>query len=147
MSPYAASAGVCANNSVCHLQNSGFLGILGFAVRAEIHRRIALTALALERHRIRRGAYPEKLDELVDVSPATTIDFADGHPLRYLRTAADNFFLYSIGLDLTDNGGDAVGSFGQALKRPARLGIFPQTDIVWPLPAHFPQAKPQDPEE
>jgi hypothetical protein len=66
----------------------------------------ALVACALERVRIRDGEYPEALASLVPqfLSRIPT-DLFDGQPLRYRRTDAGYFLLYSIGWNEKDDGG------------------------------------------
>jgi hypothetical protein len=84
-------------------------------VEMEARRRMAITAIALERYRTRRGDYPDRLSGLVpELVVAIPVDPVDGMALRYARTADGGFRLYSVGLDGRDNGG-------------AR-----QTDLVWP---------------
>ncbi len=65
----------------------------------------AQTALAIERYRLAQGHLPESLENLVpacmEVVPK---DPFDGRSLRYF-TRENGFVVYSIGDDLTDNGG------------------------------------------
>jgi hypothetical protein len=80
--------------------------LLGRAAEAEARRRILVTAIALERHRLRHGAYPKSLDELAPaLLKQPPLDFIDGKPLRYRLTQDGHFVLYSLGLDGVDNGG------------------------------------------
>jgi hypothetical protein len=129
------------------------LGSIGRAAESEIRRRILLTVLALERHRLRQGQYPQSLDE-IDVPNNASIDFVDGKPLRYQRTKDGHFFLYSIGLDCVDDGGvtpepppprmplnyelshsTKETSVGLPIGRqPLNHGIQPGQDLIWPLP-------------
>jgi len=63
-------------------------------------------ACALERYRLAKGELPEKLDALVPAYLAKVPhDVIDGQPLRYRRTAVDQFVLYSVGWNETDDGG------------------------------------------
>ncbi len=69
-------------------------------------RRVALdVAIALERYRMDHGEYPGELEALVpaylDEVPA---DPFDGEPMRYLLTG-DAAVVYSVGANLTDDGG------------------------------------------
>jgi hypothetical protein len=87
---------------------------------------LALVACALERHRLATGNYPEKLAELtprfIDRLPP---DPVNGEPLKYRRDAPDRFILYSVGLDLKDDGGRVdVDSQGRIRNRD-------QGDWVW----------------
>jgi hypothetical protein len=116
-----------SDEDICVQTARGRSGLLGMAAQAEIRRRIILTAIALERHRNRTGKYPENLSAL---PPSRAyLDFSDGKPLRYHRTT-DQFFLYSIGWDGTDDGGNASRT-----NRSAGFFIDPAagTDIIWPL--------------
>jgi hypothetical protein len=129
--------------------------LLGRAAEAEARRRLIITALALERYRIRLGAYPQNLAQLVPQEiEASPVDFMDGQPLRYRLTGDNHFVLYSIGLDGVDNGGDNRGALrlrpaggelpgpdllpdGDMLPDQARqaFGFGKGTDLVWPRPA------------
>jgi hypothetical protein len=67
--------------------------------------RLAVTALALERFRNQNGQVPEKLEELVpQFLPEAPVDPFDGSLLRYRRNAA-GYIVYSVGRDLSDDGG------------------------------------------
>jgi hypothetical protein len=67
--------------------------------------RSAIVALALERHRLEHGAYPDKLEGLVPTYlKSIPLDPYDGQPLRY-RRLADGVVVYSVGLDGIDDGG------------------------------------------
>jgi hypothetical protein len=98
---------------------------------AETMRRLLVTAISLERFRLRYGSYPDSLGPL---TPAwltrQPMDFMDGQPLRYRRLADGRFLLYSVGLDCNDDG-------GQLRPPSAQVGNSgrPGTDLVWPLPA------------
>jgi hypothetical protein len=93
---------------------------LRYAAVAETQRRILIAALALERYRLRNGAYPQALADLVpEFTRKPSIDFMDGRPLRYRLENSGHFFVYSVGLDCVDNGFNRLGD----------------SAIVWPLPA------------
>lgn len=65
----------------------------------------AMTALAVERHRLGRGRLPDALGQLVpDYLAAVPEDPFDGRPLRYRRTDR-GFVVYSVGEDGRDDGG------------------------------------------
>jgi hypothetical protein len=118
----------------------GRFGMLGRAAEAEARRRLVVTAIVLERYRIRHQSYPR---ELADLAPEflkeAPLDFMDGKPLRYSPTTDGHFVLYSVGLDCSDNGGampqrrsrgfgyDEFVDYGAAGRQP--------TDLVWPRPA------------
>lgn len=83
---------------------------------------------ALERHRLEKGQYPERLEALtpayLQVLPH---DLVTGGPLHYARKG-DTFTLYQVGWDGKDDGG-AVGGTGEGKDRK----LDPATgDWVWP---------------
>src|SRR5205085_10074692 len=88
----------------------------GFARLQHGHARLlcAVAALAVERHRLARGAWPASLDALVpDFLPGVPDDPFDGRPLRY-RRLADGVVVYSVGPDGADDG----GNLAEPLPRP-----------------------------
>jgi hypothetical protein len=94
-------------------------------IAAEMTLRETRVACALERFRLRHGAFPETLGELVPAFlPSIPADVIDGQPVRYLRPKPDQFVLYSIGKNARDDGGSA--------KQDARVaGPFDAADWVW----------------
>jgi hypothetical protein len=86
---------------------------------------LARVACALERCRLATGSYPQKLDELaprfIDRLPP---DPVNGQPLHYRREAPDRFVLYSIGLNLKDDGGEVFQTKGGRLD-------WQRGDWVW----------------
>jgi hypothetical protein len=104
---------------------------LGRVANWETRRRLLVTAIALERHRLRRGSYPESLDLLVpDLLSSSPLDFMDGKPLRYRCTEDGHFLLYSIGVDGQDDGGN-----GRLPGPPWPNSDLDPPDLVWPRPA------------
>jgi ABC-type transport system involved in multi-copper enzyme maturation permease subunit len=76
--------------------------------------RAGIAALATERYRRQFGQWPHTLDALVPAFLAEVpADPYDGKPLRY-RRVTNGVVLYSVGADLTDNGGK--------LDRQSRVG-------------------------
>jgi hypothetical protein len=76
------------------------------AARIQTTVNLAITACALERHRLTHGSYPEKLDALVPAfMPKALPDLMTAQPLKYRRTDDGWFLLYSIGEDGKDDGG------------------------------------------
>lgn len=68
--------------------------------------RLARTALALEQFYLDQSTYPASLSQLVpQFLPEVELDPTDFEPMRYQRTQADQFRLYSIGWNETDDGG------------------------------------------
>jgi hypothetical protein len=73
--------------------------------RAQAHRLVAYCALAVEQYRLGTGHLPESLDQLVPQYLETVPqDPFDGQPMRY-RLLDQGFVVYSIGEDLSDDGG------------------------------------------
>ncbi len=104
---------------------------LGRVANWETRRRLLVAAIALERYRLRRGAYPESLDSLVpELLSSPPLDFMDGKPLRYRRTEDGHFLLYSIGTDCLDDGGN-----GRIPGSPRPNSDLDPPDLVWPRPA------------
>ena len=86
----------------------------------------ARIACALERFRLSRGHYPEKLAELAPEFIATVpVEFVNGEPYRYRLTDDGSFVLYSVGADLHDDGGVIDPKLSNAQQR----------DWVWRYPA------------
>lgn len=117
------------------MQLLGSLGasgkVLNKVMATEIAREFAISAIALKRYQIRKGVYPDRLEELVpDFLSAVPRDAVDGQPLRYRRNPDGTYLLYSIGEDGKDDGGD---------PRPTRtsksLNWQRGADWVWPQPA------------
>jgi hypothetical protein len=70
---------------------------------------LARTAIALERYRLARGAFPESLDALAPQFIAKVPhDLIGGKPLKYRREADDSYILYSIGWNEKDDGGEVA---------------------------------------
>jgi hypothetical protein len=99
---------------------------------------LARVAIALERYHLAHGGYPESLDALapqfIDKLPHDIIGGQPSQspgpasqPLHYRRTADDQFVLYSVGWNETDDGG-TVG-----LKKDGRVDVN-TGDWVWRYP-------------
>ncbi len=94
-------------------------------VRNAAHRRVTLTALAIERFRLAQGRLPKTLGELVPVHlEAVPIDPFDNQPLRY-RLLEKGFVVYSIGEDESDDGG------AERDRDSYHLGGEPKWDITF----------------
>jgi hypothetical protein len=90
----------------------------------------AVTALALERHRLAHGGYPTTLAELSpEYLASIPHDIMDGQPLRY-RVADGNYVLYSVGANGTDDDGQAAF---KELK-DGRTWQRDEGDWVWQYP-------------
>lgn len=72
----------------------------------EVEREMVVTAMALRRHQLRLGMFPESLRALVPAFlQEVPRDFMDGQPLRYKLQPAGQFLLWSVGEDFKDGGG------------------------------------------
>lgn len=88
----------------------------------------ARLALALERHWLARGTYPETLEKLVpEFVSVLPPDPVNHKPLGYSRVGESGFKLWSIGWNLKDDGGQVV------MKSGSTEAIdFERGDWVWP---------------
>jgi hypothetical protein len=111
--------------------------LLGRTAGSEARRRLIVTALALERCRHEKGAYPNSLAELTPKWLAVAVpDFMDGKSLHYEATSDGHFKLYSVGFDCTDGGGDMRQVKYWHEENGARTYTRgPEIDLVWPRPA------------
>ncbi len=117
---------------------------LAWAAETETRRRLMVTAIALERYRLKHGVYPAALSDLApEFLKAPPVDFMDGQPLRYHVTADGHFVLYSVGLDCVDNGGKMEAPRSPRQFFPGRpvFAPSPDSDLVWPRPATPAEAK------
>ena len=74
--------------------------------RDEARRRMVRLAFALAAYRADRGVYPEELETLIpEHIDEVPLDPFTAAPLRYERTGPDEYRLYSVGDNLTDDGG------------------------------------------
>jgi hypothetical protein len=83
----------------------------------------AQTTLAIERYRLSEGHMPESLDNLVPVyMEFVPTDPFDGQSLKY-RALETGFVVYSVGEDLTDQGGaeHSPGRNGQGRRLPCDI--------------------------
>ena len=81
------------------------LRIFQLEMRCVAHRRVVLTALAIERFRLAEGKLPQTLSEVVPTYlDAVPKDPFDGEDLKY-RTRDVGYVVYSVGDDRSDDGG------------------------------------------
>jgi hypothetical protein len=113
------------------------MGLLSRAAEAEAWRQLLVTALAIERHRLKHSTLPHALQELVPhYLPEVPRDFMNGQPVRYLVSNDGHFLLYSVGLDCVDNGGRIPPQRSERPYPPgSAFGLGNGTDLVWPKPA------------
>lgn len=84
---------------------SGLWGADRINLRGFAKLRAAWVALAVQRYRLAAGELPDSLAELVpDYLDSVPVDPFDGRQLRY-RMLESGYVVYSIGMDLTDDGG------------------------------------------
>ncbi|MCL4786032.1 MAG: hypothetical protein KJ070_04455 [Verrucomicrobia bacterium] len=104
------------------------------SIRNETERRLTVTAIAIERHRLRHGRFPTDLTaltpELLSIVP---LDPMCSQPLRYRLNADATFTLYSVGEDGRDDGGDP-----NPHSATNRLDSWSGRDAVWPVPEQRP---------
>jgi hypothetical protein len=94
---------------------------------------LATLACALERHRLGNGEFPSALDALVPkVVRKLPHDIVTGEPLKYRRTDGGGFVLYSVGLNMVDDGGK---------QRILWQGLH-SGDWVWECPAPLGGTRP-----
>lgn len=97
-------------------------------VRNETLRRLTVTVLALERHRLRHEKYPADLKSLVpELLAAVPRDLMSTQPLSYRLNTDGAFTLYSFGEDGRDDGGDP-----QPVGVTNRFELWNGRDAVWP---------------
>lgn len=94
------------------------------AARTQTMNHLAITACALERHRLAHGSYPETLEALTPaLLSKPLLDPMNNQPFKYRRTDDGWFLLYSVGEDGKDDG----GVFRTKMKDPIK-------DWPWPVP-------------
>ena len=93
---------------------------------------MVLTVLALHRHRIRHGVYPDGLEQLIpELLSEEPKDWMDGEVLRYGVQPDGEFLLYSVGQDCVDDGGDPRSDDSETTYRQLHQG----RDAAWPVAA------------
>ena len=116
---------------------SGGVSLAGRTSEAETRRRLLITAIALERYRLRHGGYPKTLDALApDFVKTVPLDFMNGQPFHYSVDGGGHFLLYSVGL----NGKDDGGKINPVPEHVVAVMTHHDPDILWPLPASAKQA-------
>jgi len=102
--------------------------------RAQAAADLAVVACALERCSLARGAYPERLEQLVpDFIQRVPLDPASREPLQYRRSEDGRFVVWSVGANLKDDHGTP-----EAPRKSAARDAEPQGDWVWRYPAKTP---------
>lgn len=99
-------------------------------VRTETRRQLALAAVGLARYRTAFGRYPDTLTELTPkFLPEIPYDVFNGQPLKYRVLPGNEFLLYSVNENGTDDGGDASTPDGKTSN------FSRQNDLIWPRAA------------
>lgn len=102
---------------------------------AQTYLNLARVAVALERHRLTHGTYPETLAALEPHFIAKLPhDVINGQPLHYRHTDDGSFILYSVGWNTTDDGGTVVRRRDKSGKESETVDPK-QGDWVWRYPA------------
>ena len=88
-----------------HTIMPAFVRIITLDTRSAAHLRVADAGLAVQRYRLATGKLPDKLADLVpEYLESVPKDPFDGNELRYEKLGP-GFVVYSIGEDLSDDGG------------------------------------------
>lgn len=107
-------------------------GVSEFTYRREALYQATIVTLALKRCRLEKNEYPETLSELITAGffDELPMDPFSDKPLVYKKTE-DDFVLYSVGPNFTDDDGEVALNRGEPLK----WGTPEAGDTVfWPLP-------------
>jgi hypothetical protein len=123
------------NKNPENVLESLLLPALGNAVKKFAHAQtsanLARVAIALERYRIARGNFPDSPDALAPkFISEIPHDVIDGAPLHYHKTSDEQFVLYSVGWNETDDGGTVEMSGGNTPFVDINKG-----DWVWRCPS------------
>lgn len=112
--------------------------LLERAVVAVAQRELILTAISIRRFDLRENRWPTELGELLPTFlREVPRDPGDGRPLRYRLDTQGRPFLYSVGVDGLDQGGDATPPQGQSFGYSLWRGL----DLVWPRVATVEEAE------
>jgi hypothetical protein len=115
------------HNAMSRLLLSKLLDLFERTALAQTQAELAATACALERYRLARGAFPERLEALVPQFAETApVDVCGGAPLKYRPLAPGQFLLYGVGWNETDDGGTTV------MNKEGTAPASDQGDWVWP---------------
>lgn len=106
-----------------HVITPSLSGVITQDLRTIAHLRAADAALAVQRYRLKAGRFPENLSDLVPAYlESVPKDPFDGKEMRY-RKLKTGFVVYSIGDDLSDDGGKE--------KPPRRTEESPNWDVTF----------------
>lgn len=112
------------------LPASGTVG--GKASKVQTRLDQARLACALERYYLQHHQYPAALSALVPgFLAAVPLDVIDGQPMRYARTPAGRYRLWSLGTDADDDGGKVIPSPTDTPDAPKVNASDYPGDWVW----------------
>jgi hypothetical protein len=100
---------------------------------------------ALEAFRLEKGQYPNTLKDLVAggyILKAPVDPFTDSKPFKYIKTG-NKYLLYSIGPDLSDEGGSAVIPYQRIASYNRGDIVFSPGLNIWHQPQIITQPAPQ----
>ena len=102
------------------------------AAYGETALRQARAAVALERFRLARGAYPERLEELVpEFARELPREVYVDEPMRYRRTENGGYLVYSVAVNQVDDGGIAVPEAASENESRRYRTVATQLDWLW----------------
>ena len=109
--------------------------------QARLHQ--ARFACALERYFLQHQRYPEKLNELVPAFiDKVLLDPCDDKPMRYARSLAGRYKLWSLGFDGEDDGGRVIASPKDEPSHPKLNARDYHGDWVWSYERLVPLEEP-----
>ena len=112
------------------LPSVGSIGSKALRTETLVHQ--ARLACALERYFLQHQRYPETLNELVPTFiDKVLLDPCDDKPMRYARTPAGRYKLWSLGFDGEDDGGKVIASPQDAPSHPKPSARDYPGDWVW----------------
>lgn len=99
--------------------------------RGKTQHEATVAILAIQRWRLQKDQYPASLAELVAAGFLNELpmDPWSDKPLVYKKTD-DNFILYSVGFNFTDDGGEYGKDRSGNIRKWSDNGDF----VFWPLP-------------
>jgi len=122
---------------------SVYSSIIGKMLLSQARLHQARLACALERYFLQHQRYPEKLNELVPAFiDKVLLDPCDDKPMRYARTPAGRYKLWSLGFDGEDDGGKVIASPQDAPSHPKLSARDYPGDWVWSYERLVPLEEP-----
>jgi len=119
----------------------GGVGERALQTQARLHQ--ARLACALERYFLLHQRYPETLNELLPAFiDKVLLDPCDDKPMRYARTPAGRYKLWSLGFDGEDDGGKVIASPQDAPSHPKLSARDYPGDWVWSYERLVPLEEP-----